>query len=269
MSQDDLESRYWEAVELLDDGDPEGALELAEALLEENPGDADLLQVKGEALRQLGDFEEAIETFRAIVRADPNDMDGRFYIVDTLIELGQLAEAEREMTTIIERAPDFAGGYALRALLADIAGRDAEADEDYQRAARLDDEMPVPLRLTHDDFSAVLEAAYADIPDQFRAAFKNVSVSVRDFPPLDVVRDTSSPINMYALGYFDGVPLPDRTIDDPRSAMPSFVYIYKRNLERTCDTREDLVEEVRITLLHELGHFLGLDEDDMERLGLD
>ena len=51
--------------------------------------------------------------------------------------------------------------------------------------------------------------------------------------------------------------------------MPAFVYIYKRNLERTCDTREDLVEEVRITLLHELGHFLGLDEDDMERLGLD
>ena len=44
--------------------------------------------------------------------------------------------------------------------------------------------------------------------------------------------------------------------------------IFKRNLEKICHDREDLIDQIQITVRHEIGHYLGLDEDDMERLGL-
>jgi len=44
--------------------------------------------------------------------------------------------------------------------------------------------------------------------------------------------------------------------------------IYKKNLERVCRDRDELVEQIQITVRHEIGHYLGLDENDMERLGL-
>ena len=56
---------------------------------------------------------------------------------------------------------------------------------------------------------------------------------------------------------------------DPWSHFPSSIVLYQDNLQRFARTREELVEEIAITLQHEVGHFLGLDEEELERLGLD
>jgi predicted Zn-dependent protease with MMP-like domain len=56
---------------------------------------------------------------------------------------------------------------------------------------------------------------------------------------------------------------------DPWSHFPSSIALFQRNLERFARDREELLEEIRITLLHEVGHFLGLDEDRLRDLGLD
>ncbi len=56
---------------------------------------------------------------------------------------------------------------------------------------------------------------------------------------------------------------------DPWSHLPSAILLYQRNLERFVRTREELVEEIRITLVHEVGHFLGLDEDELYERGLE
>ncbi len=55
---------------------------------------------------------------------------------------------------------------------------------------------------------------------------------------------------------------------DPWSHFPSSIVLYQKNLERACDSKEQLVEEIRVTLLHEVGHFLGLDEEELEARGL-
>jgi predicted Zn-dependent protease with MMP-like domain len=56
---------------------------------------------------------------------------------------------------------------------------------------------------------------------------------------------------------------------DPWSHFPSSIVLYQRNLERAARTRAELVEEVRITLVHEVGHFLGLSEDELYQRGLE
>jgi predicted Zn-dependent protease with MMP-like domain len=65
------------------------------------------------------------------------------------------------------------------------------------------------------------------------------------------------------------VPLTERTTDNAWSNLPSAIVLYRRNLERIAWDRQRLVEELRITVFHEIGHFLGLDEDDLEARGLD
>ncbi len=64
-------------------------------------------------------------------------------------------------------------------------------------------------------------------------------------------------------------PLGQKASMDPWSHFPSSIALFQRNLERMARDREELVEEIRVTLLHEVGHFLGLDEDQLRDLGLD
>ena len=66
-----------------------------------------------------------------------------------------------------------------------------------------------------------------------------------------------------------GSSLMERSHHDPWSQLPGEITLYKGNLARMATDREELIEQLRITLLHEIGHFLGLDEDDLERRGLD
>jgi predicted Zn-dependent protease with MMP-like domain len=67
------------------------------------------------------------------------------------------------------------------------------------------------------------------------------------------------------LGLYVGVPLIDRYGGDP--ILPDCIYIYRRPILEVCDSYDTVVEEIRITLLHEIGHYLGLGEQDLERLG--
>ena len=69
------------------------------------------------------------------------------------------------------------------------------------------------------------------------------------------------------LGLFDGVPLPE-TGEDGVVLRPNRIFLFQRNLERMAATREELDEQIRVTLYHELGHYLGFEEEDMDDLGL-
>ena len=69
------------------------------------------------------------------------------------------------------------------------------------------------------------------------------------------------------LGLFVGHHLMGRTHDEAPSA-PGAIYLFRRNLLRSCADREELAKEIRITVQHEVGHLLGLDEDDLEEWGL-
>jgi predicted Zn-dependent protease with MMP-like domain len=93
----------------------------------------------------------------------------------------------------------------------------------------------------------------------------DVPILVEEFPgPELVVGERLSP---QLLGLFMGVP---RTEALATEQVPDLdrVLLFKSNLQKICHDREELIEQIQITLRHEIGHYLGLDENDLERLGL-
>ena len=124
------------------------------------------------------------------------------------------------------------------------------------------------MRLTRDEFCALLEQALEDLPEQFAQHLADVSVEVCDVPDAETVRELGLSEKSDLLGLYRGHPLTDRSVSEAVS-WPDRILIYQRNVERICRTRAEVVEQVRITVLHELGHHFGLDEDDLEELGYD
>ena len=119
-----------------------------------------------------------------------------------------------------------------------------------------------------DEFEGLVQQAYWELPASVRDSLDNLDILVEDFPGPEAA-DADDPHDHYhgdaLLGLYVGVPLIDRYAADPM--MPDRIYIYRLPILDICDTHADVVREVRTTLLHEIGHFLGLNEQDLDRLG--
>lgn len=106
-------------------------------------------------------------------------------------------------------------------------------------------------------FENHVRAALDELPPHIAEALQNVAVVVEDENPEDPD----------LLGLYHGVPLPER--GDMAGALPDRISIYRIPLEESFPDPDELREEIRITVLHELGHYFGLDEDRLAELGYD
>jgi predicted Zn-dependent protease with MMP-like domain len=104
-------------------------------------------------------------------------------------------------------------------------------------------------------FDDQVRAALDEIPPELAAALRNVAVVVEDENPEDPD----------LFGLYHGVPLPERS--DIAGLLPDKISVYRIPLEESFPDPEDLREEIRITVLHELAHYFGLDEERIAELG--
>ena len=111
-------------------------------------------------------------------------------------------------------------------------------------------------KLSREDFDSLVEEAVARLPRVFREKLSNVAIEVADRPPQGEEDGTT------LMGIFQGVPMTEKSVF--QTAGPDRVILYQRNIEAACRTRKELVREIRLTLLHELGHYFGLSEDELE-----
>ncbi len=107
------------------------------------------------------------------------------------------------------------------------------------------------------EFEALVGDALDGIPAELAARVDNVVVLVEDEPPAD---------EPDLLGLYDGVSLTERGTEMPME-LPDRIFVYRRPLLEMCDTREQLVEEVRVTVVHEVAHHFGIDDDRLHELG--
>lgn len=121
----------------------------------------------------------------------------------------------------------------------------------------------MPYRLTKEEFSAIAESALAGIPHTFRKRLKNISIIVQDYPTREDARSVGSS-RRDLLGLFAGSGYPEKDRFFSPLSMPDKVFLYQRNLERYCSSKEELAEEIRKTLVHEIGHYFGLSEEELE-----
>ena len=110
-------------------------------------------------------------------------------------------------------------------------------------------------------FNRLVQEALDTLPEKFRRKIRNVAVVVEDFPP-GQEPDAEEDLLM---GEFHGVPTTEESVWQ-MAAGPNHIVLYQKNIEAVCETEEEIREEVRLTVLHELGHYFGMTEDQLEDL---
>ena len=198
---------------------------------------------EGQVLFELGNYQEARRVLERGVAIDPDS-------AHTLYHLG----------LVLERLEDE--GEAAGALGVGIEN----AEQAFSRANSLEpQQFPLPISLEEPAFARAVDEALANLPRSIRERIEGVSVVLEDFPTLELVRDER--ISPQTLGLFMGIPRTEAMLTDQPLDLDR-ILLFKRNLEKICRDEEDLIDQIQITVRHEVGHYLGLDEDDLERLGL-
>ena len=119
------------------------------------------------------------------------------------------------------------------------------------------------IHLSRREFFRIVRQAYRELPSHVRDAMVNVDISVEDWPDRetsDLVEEGSTLFGLYA-----GIPLTER--EGVGSSLPDRIIIYRQPILRSCASREEAAREIRVTLIHEVGHCLGMSEADLHRMG--
>jgi predicted Zn-dependent protease with MMP-like domain len=260
------DERLEEAWQALEDGEVDLALALARGLLTTYDSDPEILYLAGSSLMEAELPTEAEHYLNRALSSHPAHNDARAALSQLLFDTCRFSEARTQVEQLLDADPEDARAHHLASLLAERRGEYARSEEEERMAHRLAPEaFPLPPRFTQEEFDSYVEEAVAALPEEFRESMHNLAVVVEDVPGTSLLNSLESPTPVI-LGLFVGTPLPDQSLAElPRA--PDAIYLFKRNLERICESRPELVEEIKITLLHEVGHFMGLDDNQIGERG--
>jgi predicted Zn-dependent protease with MMP-like domain len=121
--------------------------------------------------------------------------------------------------------------------------------------------MTTPSRIGPKEFDALVEQALSGVPERFRRYLENVVVVVEEEPTDEDYDETDTPDEDELFGIFRGAPYFER--DRSVSELPAQIALFRGPILRSCATRGEAVREIRDTVVHELGHLLGLDDEEM------
>ena len=124
----------------------------------------------------------------------------------------------------------------------------------------------MPYHVSKAQFAGLVEKALRDLPPQFASFLEEVPVEIRDRPTRRELRDLGLEDDELLLGLYRGHPRTERSVLDSGS-IPDVIYIFQEDVELCCDSEPELIEQVRTTVLHEIGHHFGMSEDDLDELG--
>ncbi len=124
--------------------------------------------------------------------------------------------------------------------------------------------------MTNDAFDRVVENVIADLPEELREVLKDCAVIIDDWADDDVREMLGGiPVEETPYGFYDGTPYGERLPSDGVPHLPDRILLFRGPLVEDFPDTAELIEQIRITLVHELGHVIGFDEDDLEERGLE
>src|SRR3954451_10392958 len=118
------------------------------------------------------------------------------------------------------------------------------------------------MRIPPEEFEALVEHALENLPEEFSELLENVAVMVEDEPDPEDLEALGMEPGEELFVLYQGIPLDERP-SFYQGAMPDRVFIYRGPILRSCENRRQVIREIRDTVVHELGHHFGLDEEDM------
>jgi predicted Zn-dependent protease with MMP-like domain len=113
------------------------------------------------------------------------------------------------------------------------------------------------IEVSEDRFAELVEAAFAAVPGELAALLDNVVLFIEDDAPPD---------DPTLLGLYDGIPLTERD-GTYAGVMPDRIFVYRNPTLEICDTEQDVIDEVGITVVHEIAHHFGIEDDRLHELG--
>lgn len=196
--------------------------------------------------------------------AGADDPDVRYGRALIAWEVGELDNAVAELKQVLEVDPEFADAHHTLGLLLEELGDEQGMIHHFLRTRALDAKLDRDRNLNTGDevdrIERVARRTIDELPDEFASLLRSVPIILENRPSRALVESGFDP---RAYGLFEG---PEHGEDDIPA--PTRVVLYTSNLLASF-SGEELEEQVEITVLHEVGHYFGLDEEDMARLGLD
>lgn len=116
---------------------------------------------------------------------------------------------------------------------------------------------PLMIEVDVESFAELADHALSQLPDDFARLLKNVAI---------IIEDDSPPGNPTLLGLYEGVPLTERAASHA-GFLPDTITLFRNPILGICDSYEDVVRQIRVTLVHEIGHYFGMDEERLHDLG--
>jgi predicted Zn-dependent protease with MMP-like domain len=117
--------------------------------------------------------------------------------------------------------------------------------------------------ISSEDFAKLVQQAIADLPLPYAKLMESIAVMVEEEPPQDVLEDLELDSEDDLLGLYQGQSLADESFFTAGGTQPAKISIYRGPILRQCETPEEVVQEVYDTVVHELGHHVGLGDDEM------
>ncbi|GAC1599604.1 MAG: hypothetical protein NVS4B10_10890 [Myxococcales bacterium] len=214
------------------------------------------------ALDDLGRPTEALAAVTRAVELDPRDREARREKGVALFELSRFDQAKVELTRLATEEADAWAEHYL-GLIAEREQDDIAALSHFARAQKLDPDAFKPTeQTTPSTFASVVRDEVAKLPADIRQGLSRSQFAVEELPEVNDLVATDPPLSPGILGLFR--PPPDGAPGDSKP----YIILYRRNLSRAAHSGEELHREVRDTLMHEVGHLNGEDDEQLRDRGL-
>ncbi len=115
-------------------------------------------------------------------------------------------------------------------------------------------------------FERLVRVALGTIPEDLRRRLDNVDIIVEDWPSMDQLAGHLVDDGELLLGLYEGVPLTERA--DYLAILPDRITIFQGSIEAICTTNEEIVAEIRTTVIHDVAHHFGIDDERLHELGV-
>jgi predicted Zn-dependent protease with MMP-like domain len=116
--------------------------------------------------------------------------------------------------------------------------------------------------MKREQFVKVVEEVLDSLPQEFRSRIRNVAIRVENTPPKQSSPEPGQQRKLL-LGLFHGVPTTEKSIFQLPTG-PDYIVLYQKNIEAVCSSEAEVREQIHLTVIHELGHYFGMDESQLK-----
>ncbi len=227
-------------------------------------------RISAMAHNDLGESATALDRAGFVLSRVKNDPEARYERALALFELCQFEQAKQAFTELLGVADQKAHAHQHLALLYEREGKNKVADKHFEWAHQLNaEEFPRPVLLTVPEFKDAVNAALAALPADMKKDLGEIPVATEDVPQTADLTADQPPLSPTILGLFRGPPL-DVACDADAGTRPCrSIVLYRKNLGRAVKTKAELLAQIRVTLLHEVGHLRGEDDYELAARGLE